>query len=628
MTEQNKQAAFRYLAVTGANDAARRGVPVIPCDVEIKKPKLKSPHKLASTDPKRIAEWAQKFPDCNWGTYPGLGGETVFDLDNHDGKDGKAELEKWAASLGHEIPPTHTVRTPSGGLHLYFKGVAPLERNGFLPGVDIHTSKYLVILPGSRNVKGDRYVDLGGETAPLPEWIVEELSKNARPDTAGAPQGKARTAPASSDDFASILEEIASMEEVPEGKRDDTAIRLCLDWKERGMDYNARIQLLKLVPFAAGDAPLTEDDFTRISRSAEEKTSAVFRSRTSSAIFGDTLDSIYSAADLANMEIKEPEFLIDRLLPFGLSFMAGPPKFGKTYANLQLAVSIASGTPFLSFAVPRPRRVLYFYLEGNEAQVKKRLIDLYGATFKLPRDLDFCHHLPPLDGGGRVFLRKAIQEKKPELIIVDTWQLIRPENVGAKGQTSYQKEYAELTLLRNELIDTFGISVLLTHHTKQVSTRGGDYVDAIEKLNGSTALGGSADTILLLNGRRGEDTAVLTAHGRSIEDISLPLVKTHPMGWKASESANSPMIVAETDLQRVILHALEEHPDGLKSNDLMPLLPPGTKGDSVRRQLNRWYEDGKIDKAGKVFRLYRVVCEKQDKQDKQDNEALFGTGTF
>jgi len=614
-------------ALAGAIDAARRGVPVIPCDVQIKKPKLKTPQKLASADPKRIAEWAQEFPDCNWGTYPGLGGETVIDLDNHAGKNGKAELEKWAASLGHTIPPTHTVRTPSGGLHLYFKGVAPLERNGFLTGVDIHTSKMLVILPGSRNDKGARYTDLGGETAPLPDWIVEELSKEAGKYTrTTAKAGK--PSPASSDDFASILAEIAAIETVPCGKRDDTAIRLCLDWKERGMDHNARLQLLKLVPFEPGDSPLTDDDFQRISLSAESKASAVYQSKTAAALFGEALEDVYSAADLPSMDVKPPEFLIEGLLPVGLSFVAGPPKFGKTYLNLQLAVAVASGADFLGFHVERARKVLYFYLEGDVSQVKKRMTDLYGESFRLPRDLWFKNKLPPLDGGGRVVLRKFIQTMKPELIIIDTWQLIRPENVGAKGQTSYQKEYTELTLLRNEIIDTFGVSVLLTHHTKQVSMGRGDYVDAIEKLNGSTALGGSADTIILLNGRRGEETATLTAHGRSIEDVSLPLVKTHPMGWKVSESASTPLVVAETDLQRAILRALEEHSDGLKANELMPLMPPGTKGDSVRRQLNRWYEDGKIDKAGKAFRLYRVEWEKQDNKTKQDNDPIFGTGTF
>ena len=627
MPNSSKQTADRNAALGGAIAAAKRGVYVLPCAVQTKKPKLKSPHKLASTDLKQIEEWSQMFPRCNWGTYPGLGGETVFDLDNHDGKDGKAELEKWAASLGHEIPPTHMVRTPSGGLHLYFKGVAPLERNGFLPGVDIHTSKLLVILPGSRNVNGDRYVDLGGKTALLPEWIVKELSKKAEKRT-GSTTKAGKPAPASSDDFASILEEIASMEEVPEGKRDDTAIRLCLDWKERGMDHSARLQLLKLVPFAAGDAPLTEDDFTRISTSAENKKSAVFRSKTLAAMFGEELDDVYSAADLPSMDVKPPEFLIDGLLPFGLSFVAGPPKFGKTYLNLQLAVSVASGTDFLGFHVGRARKVLYFYLEGDVSQVKKRLTDLYGESFKLPRDLWFKNKLPPLDGGGRVVLRKFIQAMRPELIIIDTWQLIRPENVGAKGQTSYQKEYTELTLLRNELIDTFGVSVLLTHHTKQTSNSRGDYVDAIEKLNGSTALGGSADTIILLSGVRGEETATLTAHGRSIEDVSLPLVKTRPMGWAMSDGAKSPVLMAETETQRAILRALESHEDGLKANELMPLLPPGTKPDSVRRQLNRWYEDGKIDKVRKRFRLYRVEMEKQDNPDESSENKTNKRDSF
>src|SRR5262245_44939508 len=72
----------------------------------------------------------------------------VVDLDRKGGNDGIAELAK----LG-EIPNTCTVRTRSGGLHLYFLhpgGLVPTNSSVIAPGIDIRGDKNgYVVGPGS-----------------------------------------------------------------------------------------------------------------------------------------------------------------------------------------------------------------------------------------------------------------------------------------------------------------------------------------------------------------------------------------------------------------------------------------------------------------------------------------------
>ena len=602
----------------GALYFARKGWPVFPTrpNGEPDPKKTKSPvsgftkwETEASADEKKILEWAQKYPNCNWGFPAGRAGVVVIDVDRKpDRPDGLAQLSAWAKEDAiNSFPQTFEVLTTSGGIHFYYLAKGIGSKNGWKTSIDIKSIGGYVLVPGSV-VNGRPYtIQADRAVAALPSGLT-------LPKAGESVATKAASAPASSDDFSLVLADILDMQTLQEGNRDNTLIALCLDWKERGMGYSARMNLLRLMDglgkIERGADPLTDADFKRINSSAEKKVSAVYGSRTAEATFGEAVDGAYSAADLPGMDLKAPEFLVDGLVPKGIGFIAGPPKFGKTFLNLQLAVSIASGTPFLGREVPKQQKVLYLYLEGDAAQVYTRLTSIYGPGFVPPRDLIILHKCPPLDAGGRVVLRKLMQRYHPDLTIFDTWQLVR-EDTGARGQTAYMKEYREIENMREEIAEQFGTSILLTHHTKQVSSR--DYVDALNRLNGSTALGGCSDYSLILLGTRGEDTFTLTAHGRNFEDVSIPLVREKPMRWVVSKDGASPLLVAETDLQQGIVDVLTANPDGLGATDIHRLFPPALRArhpvNTVTQQLNRWYGMSKIDKAGKKFRLFQTKQE-------------------
>jgi len=299
--------------------------------------------------------------------------------------------------------------------------------------------------------------------------------------------------------------------------------------------------------------------------------------------------TIYSSRELDNMELREQKFFVEGMLPEGLSFIAGPPKFGKTYLNLQLAVSVAAGEDFLGFHV-NPCNVLYLYLEGDAAQVKQRLRDIYGDR-ELPDNLYFVHEIPCLSAGGMSDLFGIVKDYGIRLVIIDTWQLIRDEAT-LRG-TAYQREYNELTTLRSELYGKLGVSVLLTHHTKQVV--GGKHVDDLHMLNGSSALSGCADAVLLITGRRGGDRYWLSAHGRTFEDVEIAMERTEPMGWKVAPMEG-------TELQKRLREILRLRPQGVTVTDIKAMLPEA-KANTVWQQLNRWASAGKLVKEGRAYRL-------------------------
>lgn len=67
--------------------------------------------------------------------------------------------------------------------------------------------------------------------------------------------------------------------------------------------------------------------------------------------------------------------IVDGLWPAGaLGFIAAPPKKGKTWIGLSLAISVATGKPFLDkFTVSEPQPVVLLAAEGHRAAIRGRI---------------------------------------------------------------------------------------------------------------------------------------------------------------------------------------------------------------------------------------------------------------
>jgi hypothetical protein len=150
---------------------ARSGWPVFPCHwregPDKKHPLVAGGFHAATVDERRIRSWWERWPPALIGTPTGGGRFVVLDVDPRHGGDGTL-----AALLGTaELPATPTVRTASGGLHLYFAEPDPpiitvttgARGRGIGPGLDWRGRGGYVIAPAS----GTGYAWLE-ETRPLP----------------------------------------------------------------------------------------------------------------------------------------------------------------------------------------------------------------------------------------------------------------------------------------------------------------------------------------------------------------------------------------------------------------------------------------------------------------------------
>jgi putative DNA primase/helicase len=109
----------------------------------------------SSNDPNQIAKWWSRWPEANIGLDCGRSDITVVDIDQHSkDKDGRASLDALQRKYGR-FPPTLRSRTPTGGIHYFFKGGGLRNTVGALgPGIDTRGNGGMVLLPGSRTEAG------------------------------------------------------------------------------------------------------------------------------------------------------------------------------------------------------------------------------------------------------------------------------------------------------------------------------------------------------------------------------------------------------------------------------------------------------------------------------------------
>lgn len=177
---------------------ARHGWPVFPCQPQSKIPATRHGFRDASTDPGQISRWFARHPDRNLAVATGAPGPDVLDVDVHAGGNGYQALGKLLRG-GLAAGAAVLVRTPGGGVHLYFAGSA--QRAGRLPGqhLDFRSAGGYVLAPPSR-IGARPYAVLarpGGKSG-LDWAAVTELLEPGRPE----PRPARSAVPAGTDQLA------------------------------------------------------------------------------------------------------------------------------------------------------------------------------------------------------------------------------------------------------------------------------------------------------------------------------------------------------------------------------------------------------------------------------------------
>ena len=82
--------------------------------------------------------------------------------------------------------------------------------------------------------------------------------------------------------------------------------------------------------------------------------------------------SFIRADELDAMQLENPLFVVEKILPCGLVIVASPPKYGKSWFVLDMCISAATGTKFLGFKTNKCG-VLYLALEDSNNRLQDRM---------------------------------------------------------------------------------------------------------------------------------------------------------------------------------------------------------------------------------------------------------------
>jgi hypothetical protein len=157
---------------------------------------------------------------------------------------------------------------------------------------------------------------------------------------------------------------------------------------------------------------------------------------------------------------------IDRIWGEGVGILGGPPKCAKSWCGLDMAISLASGTPFLDrFAVPDPGPALVYLAEDALPQVRARIagicrhrgvdlsaLELHVITapaVRLDQDAD------------QKRLATTVERLRPRLLLLDP--LVRLHRLDENSSADIS---ALLGYLR-ELQRRYDVSIVVVHHMRK-----------------------------------------------------------------------------------------------------------------------------------------------------------------
>jgi putative DNA primase/helicase len=239
------------------------------------------------------------------------------------------------------------------------------------------------------------------------------------------------------------------------------------------------------------------------------------------------------------LDIPERRMQLRPILPEqSISMLYGPRGCGKTHVALGIAIAVASGTSFLRWTAPEPRRVLYVDGEMPASAIKERLV---GAVQMCPRADLAQANLSILAADLRLNSIPDLSTPAGRLAfepILDGFSLVILDNISTLCRTGKENEAESWGELQGWALKQrrAGRSVLFLHH----AGKGGDQ-------RGTSRREDVMDTIMRL--ARPEDyeakqgarfiVEYTKARGISGDDVEPFEAMLHPDGWTVRDATSA-----------------------------------------------------------------------------------------
>lgn len=310
---------------------------------------------------------------------------------------------------------------------------------------------------------------------------------------------------------------------------------------------------------------------------------------------GETLTELLAA------ELPPLRYLIEPIIPEGLSMIVANPKAGKSVALQQIALSAACGAPALGyFPTPNPPtgNILYLSYEDGRRRVQARQRRWVGPDTlqEVTNRITFHYKWPNHKEGGMEALSRWVSlTPNPILIVIDTWGWFVGKPESGKNSDRYQIDRNELAPLKRLADDTPGLSIVCVHHTNKNPDTG---EDPFRSISGTQAILGTVDTALLFQHPLSSLEGSITVTGREVE------AQTYKLAWDPSHLTwtcrGTAREVGFQGIRQHIIDALSEaYPNAVNYKDIAETI--NAKPNTTKARANELVHSGIIEARGSGY---------------------------
>lgn len=327
----------------------------------------------------------------------------------------------------------------------------------------------------------------------------------------------------------------------------------------------------------------TEDDYIAVLKefyTMKEKEDQEIKEEELKEQLTKGLKGFTSFAQMADMNIQDTEFIVDNLLPVGLTVLSGDAKIGKTMLALDIAIQVSNGlNNVLGSYSTKQGDVLYLDYENGLKRLYKRANDICQSlntplpdncqildTAKIDNSVwDIAEHR----GTKAITRLQTILSAMPEvkLVVIDTL-------FGLLDNKTKLDDYAITSVLQplERLAQEHNIAILVLHHNNKNGYHG---KGSQHNILGSVGIQGSAGTMLILYHPDEDDKskAAINVVSRDIERNEPVYLQWSNEGMRFTVDELGKLGLASkkpkyTDTEEVIISLICKYPDGIHYADI------------------------------------------------------------
>lgn len=256
----------------------------------------------------------------------------------------------------------------------------------------------------------------------------------------------------------------------------------------------------------------------------------------------DDLPDIQNISTVKDSRPKLAPCLIDGVLRQGHKMLVvGPSKAGKSFALIELAISIAEGIPWLGFKCTKGS-VLYVNLELDPNSCWNRVLDVYEKIGIEPNDNIDVWNLRgksvPMDKLAPKLIRRASKKNYIAIIIDPIYKIITGDENSADQMAAFCNQF-------DKVCTELGCAVIYCHHHSKGSQ---GQKRSMDRASGSGVFARDPDALLDMIELEVTDAVITEEYNRETIRLCTEYLDTNAMNWRDDVSQDD-MCVATTMLE-------------------------------------------------------------------------------